>query len=181
MCGNEDLGDRARLAIHMPASPQPKENTIKQERQRACDQRVLCLSLFLWTGWNDVPKQSSTRSTSKKRRTEPRPARPMQGGEPCNTSCSVSEMPKDCSELARMLVLASWPAIVQGLIAKAIAGNYQQTKLLLDMCALPDAGRSNFNEEHKRQLCDALLEGLTFTRDATGTDSTGPEGTPSGD
>ena len=125
-----------------------------------------------------MPRQSSTRSNSAKRRTEPRRKRSMQGEGLCSTSCSASEMPKDHSELARMLVLASWPAIVQGLISKAIAGNYQQTKLLLDLCALTDVETSAFNEDHKQQLCDALLEGLTFTREDTGNENVRPDETP---
>lgn len=72
-------------------------------------------------------------------------------------------MPKDYSELARLLVLASWPAIVQGLITKAVAGGYQQAKLLLDLCALTQVDASNLNDERKQHLCDALLQGLTFT------------------
>ncbi|HET9087310.1 MAG TPA: hypothetical protein VFN53_07300 [Acidobacteriaceae bacterium] len=74
------------------------------------------------------------------------------------------DMPKDYSELARFLVLASWPDIVQGLITKAVAGGYQQAKLLLDLCALTQVDASHLNDERKQNLCDALLQELTFTR-----------------
>lgn len=76
-----------------------------------------------------------------------------------------SEITDRHTEMARQLVLASWSAIVQGLIKKAKAGGYQQTKLLLDLCALTDIDASQLNEQHKQQLCDALLDGLRLSSD----------------
>jgi len=64
------------------------------------------------------------------------------------------------TELTRELVLQAWPEIVRGLIKKAASGGYQQAKLLLDLYEIADKHDSQSNEQHRRQLCDALLEGL---------------------
>lgn len=64
------------------------------------------------------------------------------------------------TERARELVLAEWTAIVRGLIKKAKSGGYQQTKLLLELCEITGTDASQLNEQRKRQLCDALLEGF---------------------
>lgn len=124
-----------------------------------------------------MPKQSSTRSATKQRRREPRPKAAAPCAESVNKIACVGDMPKDYSELARLLVLASWPAIVQGLIRKAVAGGYQQAKLLLDLCALTQVDASNLNDERKQHLCDALLQGLTFTRSEAINENAGSEDT----
>ena len=64
------------------------------------------------------------------------------------------------TEMARALVLAAWPGIVQGLIKKAKSGGYQHAKLLLELGALTGTDNSQPNNRRRQQLCDALLEGL---------------------
>ncbi len=64
------------------------------------------------------------------------------------------------TEMARALVLAAWPGIVQGLIKKAKSGGYQHAKLLLELGALTGTDNSQLNNQRQRQLCDALLDGL---------------------
>ena len=64
------------------------------------------------------------------------------------------------TEIARELVLAAWPGIVQGLIKKAKSGGYQHAKLLLELGELTGTDNSQLNNQRQRQLCDALLEGL---------------------
>ncbi len=122
-------------------------------------------SSFFGTGWNDVPKQRSTRRATAKRSA---PRKIVTGA---NTGIDTGRNPagnenlareEDLAkhaELARALVLKSWTGIVQGLIKKAKTGGYQQTKLLLDLCELTKDG-SELSGQHKEQLCDALLEGL---------------------
>lgn len=68
------------------------------------------------------------------------------------------------AELARGLVVAAWPEIVQGLIEKAVDGGYQQTKLLLDLCEFVRSDLSPIDGERPQQLCDVLLEGLGLLR-----------------
>ncbi|MEO6829623.1 MAG: hypothetical protein ABI164_07410, partial [Acidobacteriaceae bacterium] len=80
------------------------------------------------------------------------------------------------TEVARELVLAAWPGIVQGLIKKAKGGGYQQTKLLLDLCEITGTDTSQLNDQRRRQLCDALLEGLGLqaVQSDQQTDNVGP-------
>jgi len=113
-----------------------------------------------------VPKQCSTRSAPAKRRS---PRKSVAG---VNSGRGVDESPSGNGNLspegnvtkraalARQLVLAAWPGIVQGLIKKAMSGGCPQTKLLLELCDLASMDASDLNDERKRQLCDALLEGL---------------------
>ncbi|MHB8304145.1 MAG: hypothetical protein ACYDC6_15220 [Acidobacteriaceae bacterium] len=105
-----------------------------------------------------MPKQCPTRSSSKKRTGGQ--SRRKTGKEVSIGWASSAEHAIEHAELARRLVLASWPAIVQGLINKAMDGGYQQTKLLLELCALTNLDASQLNEQHKQELCDALLDGL---------------------
>ena len=63
-------------------------------------------------------------------------------------------------DLARSQVLAAWPKILQGLIAKAIGGGYQHTKLLLDLCELVTKESHRSNDNPSEQLCDSLLNNL---------------------
>ncbi len=81
---------------------------------------------------------------------------------PVSGKLARAEDTAEHAELARKLVLKSWTGIVQGLIKKAKTGGYQQTKLLLDLCELTKGG-SELSGQHKRQLCDALLEGLGWS------------------
>ena len=123
--------------------------------------------LIFGTGWNEVPKQSSTRSAIGKRRNGSRTHKVNEVEESLKRTLLCSEIPADFSGPARELVLASWPAIVEGLIKKARAGGYQQTKLLLDLSSLTNADSSHWNDQRKEQLCDALLEGLGLSSDQT--------------
>jgi hypothetical protein len=129
-------------------------------------------SSFYGTGWNDVPKERSTRRAPAKRRPPRKSAVRTNGGQradgsvPAGGNLSVSGNPSTeesitkHTALARGLVLKSWTGIVQGLIKKAKTGGYQQTKLLLDLCELTNADGSLLNEQRRQQLCDTLLEGL---------------------
>lgn len=69
------------------------------------------------------------------------------------------------TNLARKLVLAAWPKIVRGLIEKATDGNYQQAKLLVELCELTHADANELNEHRKQQLCDVLLDELLIEPD----------------
>lgn len=73
---------------------------------------------------------------------------------------TVNKIDEDYTSLARNLVLRSWAGIIQGLIDKALAGGYQQTKLLLELCELSKVDANHVTEKDKQQLCDALLSGL---------------------
>jgi hypothetical protein len=76
---------------------------------------------------------------------------------------TVNRTQEDYTSLARNLVLRSWAGIIQGLIDKALAGGYQQTKLLLDLCELSKADAKQAQEKDKQQLCDVLLSGLRIS------------------
>lgn len=67
------------------------------------------------------------------------------------------------AELARQLVLAAWPEIVQGLIEKASSGGYQQAKLLFDVCNFNEPDISATSAAKRRELFDVLLESLEMT------------------
>ncbi len=112
-------------------------------------------------GWNDVPRECSTRRAPARRSSRKRSrAGDTTKAEPVDTGLSVDKNIEQYTQLARTFVLEAWPGIVQGLIQKARSGGYQQAKLLLDLCDLTKLDSSSLGEEQKRQLCDVLLEGL---------------------
>jgi hypothetical protein len=84
-----------------------------------------------------------------------------------DTALAPQEISLDYAEVVRQMVLESWPAIVKGLIKKAVAGGHQQAKFLLDMYDLMETEASQLNDQHRDQLCDALLEGFTLSNDLT--------------
>lgn len=114
-----------------------------------------------------MPKQCSTRSTTRKRRI----GRTTKMVDDCEAmpdrSLAPQEISLDYAEVVRQMVLESWPAIVKGLIKKAVAGGHQQAKFLLDMYDLMETEASELNEQHSQRLCDALLEGFTLSNDLT--------------
>lgn len=116
-----------------------------------------------------MPKQHSTRCTPAKRRSVSKSAAAVVKKRSVNGVLSPEENIKKYISLARGLVLAAWPDIVQGLISKSINGSYQQAKLLLDLCDLTNAETSRFDQQERQQLCDVLLDGLMMS-------STHPEG-----
>jgi len=65
-------------------------------------------------------------------------------------------------EQTRKLLLAAWSEIVNGLIQKAINGEYQQAKLLISLCELNSSDASKAGMEYKQQLCDVLFERLNL-------------------
>lgn len=67
---------------------------------------------------------------------------------------------EDFTDLARSLILQSWPQIIQVLIDKAIKGGYQHTRLLFDLCGISKINSKRMPKEKKEQLSDALLAGL---------------------
>lgn len=106
-----------------------------------------------------MPKQRSPRSNLAKRGSvREYPLKSATDG--LHAGWSSSERERDYATFARALVLAAWPAIVQGLIEKARNGGYQHTKLLLELCGLNGADAFQMNDNKREQLCDALLEGL---------------------
>jgi uncharacterized protein YjbI with pentapeptide repeats len=124
-----------------------------------------CLFLLPGTGWDDVPKQCSTRSGAAKcklprKGAAARKRQDLEENVAVDGNLSQEEDVTQHTELARALVLAAWPGIISGLIEKAQGGGYQQAKLLLDLCELTGTDGSQLNEQRKQQLCDALLEGL---------------------
>ncbi len=124
-----------------------------------------------------MPKQRSTRSAPAKRRSPGKSAAGADNGRDVDGRLSTEENITKYAELARELVLAAWPGIVQGLIKKAKGGNYQQTKLLLDLCDLTNTDASQLNEQRREQLCDVLLEGLRLSS-AQAQDQTSEAGRP---
>ena len=78
--------------------------------------------------------------------------------------CTVAKTDEDYTDLARSLVLSSWPYIIQGLIDKALDGGYQQTKLLLELCGLTKVDARQITDSGKQQLCDALLNELQINK-----------------
>jgi hypothetical protein len=115
------------------------------------------------TGWNDVPKQRSTRSAPAKRKPSRKRTASVSSGQDVDGNLSIEENITKYAEQARRLVLAEWHGIVQGLIKKAKSGGYQQTKLLLDLCDLSNMDASQLNEQRREQLCDVLLKGLKLS------------------
>lgn len=80
---------------------------------------------------------------------------------------ALEEIPADHAEMARQMVLEAWPAIVNGLIKKAMAGGHQQAKFLLDMCDLAEMEAYQIDEQRRQQLCDVLLDGLKLSNGLT--------------
>lgn len=109
---------------------------------------------------DEVPKQRSTRRVAVKRESAQRQPAKRSAGRVTATRQGCRTGTSNHAELARELVLAAWPGIVQGLIKKARSGGYQHTKLLIDLSGLTIEDESQLTESHKQQLCDALLEGL---------------------
>lgn len=110
-----------------------------------------------------MPKQRSTRGAPVKRKASRRTAAiGSGGGNPDGIPLTKEDISK-YTDSARKLVLGAWPEIVRGLIKKAAEGGYQQAKLLLDVCNLIEPDGSPFEEKRKRQLCDALMEGLELS------------------
>ena len=129
-----------------------------------------------------MTKQSSTRSTPvnekpPRRRTAGARTKRSADADASKGSPQPEEDEARHTEMARELVLAAWPGIVRGLIKKAMSGGYQQTKLLLDLCEITGTEASQANEQRRRQLCDALLEGLGLPagpeKEASRTDADG--------
>lgn len=129
---------------------------------------MLSTFFIFGTGWNDVAKKSPTRTSVKARRSGTASRKLSHSEQGPSPRPATSELAAYCTESARRLVLASWNAIIQGMIEKAMAGGHQQAKFLVDLCSLPDPEATELNEERKRQLCDALLEGLDLSRDNVG-------------
>jgi hypothetical protein len=128
-----------------------------------------------------VPTQRSTRKAPAKRRSSRKSAVGADDGQAIDERLSTVENATKHAELARELVLAAWPGIVQGLIKKAKGGNYQQTRLLLELCELTNTDASQLNEQRREQLCDVLLEGLRLSSAPAqdqGEDGQGSTGTP---
>ena len=63
-------------------------------------------------------------------------------------------------DIARSLVLKSWPQIVRGLISKSRKGGYQHTKLLMDLCGMLKTPSQAGVTKDQQQLCDVLLKSL---------------------
>jgi hypothetical protein len=128
-----------------------------------------------------VPRQGSTRRAPAKRGSRKR-------GTAGNGSTAVWKTPTTreeraaWTEKAHALILAAWPAIVEGLIAKAAEGGYQQAKLLLDL--IESAGMQaamEVREMQQKRLLDVLLEDLELTPDeaaAAGSQETTEEHQP---
>lgn len=114
-----------------------------------------------------MPRQGSTRRAPAKRG-------PRKRGTAGNSSTAVWKTPATreeraaWTEKAHALILAAWPAIVEGLIAKAAEGGYQQAKLLLDL--IESAGSQadmEVREMQQKQLLDVLLADLGVTPEET--------------
>lgn len=122
-----------------------------------------CLLSLFGTGWNNVPQQRSTRCAPTKQKSVRKKSVVAVKDKSVDGILSSEENIKKHIKMARGLVLAAWPDIVQGLIKKATNGGYQQTKILLDLCDLAHMNTSKLDERDKQQLCDVLLEGLMLS------------------
>lgn len=95
-------------------------------------------------------------------------SRRVRGGGPGKLSGNTELVPDasgNHAEQALKLVLEAWPEIIQGLIEKATGGGYQQAKLLLDVSGLARMAAKQMSDQKKKQLCDALLDGLQIPTD----------------
>jgi len=106
-----------------------------------------------------VPKHHATRNAPVRQKVTRKSVPTFNRGRVENTALSTKGKMPYC-ELARSEVLTAWPQILEGLIDKAMSGGYQQVKLLLELCDLSSMDPPESKQQHKRELCDALLEGL---------------------